>query len=554
MKADGTTSWKTVDLKIAGAQVLDGTGTDPYVADVLVDGGRIVGIGLFPHVRARELVDAHGLALAPGFIDMHAHADLSLLSGADADAKLLQGVTCQVIGQDGLGYAPVNASVRDAIAAQITGWNGPLPKEARWETMAQYLDALDRGSATNAVVLVPHGNLRMMVMGSDARRATDEELKQMCSLLDQALLEGGAGLSTGLTYTPASYADTEELVALCKVVAKHDGYFSPHTRSYGKGALESYQEMVDVARHSGVRLHLTHATMNFPENKGRAGELLDLVAQAREEGLQVSLDTYPYTAGATTLSALLPSWAFSDGASSLVKKLAEPHFRARVIHAMDVTGSDGAHGALVDWDAQEISGVANQALEPLVGLSIQQIHDQGLTRDLGIDLGIERGDEAVPAATALDIMVADCLATSILMHVGHEDNVVEMLKDPMHTAGSDGITVGSKPHPRAWGTFAKYLGDFSAEQQLIPLSKMVNHMTSRPARILKLKDRGTIAEGFIADLVLFDPQRVHDKATYEQPKQPATGVDSVWIAGHPVVRGGKLLSTTAGCALRATAP
>ncbi len=530
------------DVLIQGATLADGSReTQLQMVDVGLRDGRIARVApSLMEATADQKIEARGSVLAPGFIDMHAHADLSLLSGADADAKLMQGVTTQVIGQDGLGYAPVNAETKQPIAQQIAGWNGPLPSDANWWSMAEYLDRLDQGMPTNAVVLTPHGNLRMMVMGNQARMATDEELVKMQALLAKAMDEGSGGLSTGLTYTPATYADTRELVALCQVVADRNGYFSPHTRSYGKGALDAYQEMIEVAQHTGVRLHLTHATMNFPKNRGRVSELLQLVDEGRTRGLQISLDTYPYTAGATSLSALLPSWAFEGGTTALLERLGDLPTRARIIRELDEEGSDGAHGTVVDWDAQQVASVGSPELEALVGATIQQIHD---SETLRLVLGFPSYS---PAETALDLMIADILATTILMHVGHEENIVETMKDSFHTVGTDGITHGGRPHPRSWGTFARFLGHYTRDLGVMGLPEAVNHMTGRAAEVLGLTDRGLVREGYVADLVLFDPNLVQDRATYEQPKRTAAGVRYVWVGGKPAVREGKLAETRAG--------
>lgn len=544
-----------IDVLIRRALIVDGSeDARPYSADVGIQGGKIGWIRpdcadasgtAGTASQARLVIDAEGLVLAPGFIDMHAHADLSLITGADSEAKLRQGVTTQVIGQDGLGYAPINDEVFPLIAKQIAGWNGPVPSGSQWRSMEQYLAVLDAGSATNAIVLTPHGNLRMMVMGNQARIATDAEIAEMCVLLEESMAQGSAGLSTGLTYTPAMYADSRELVALCEVVASRGGYFSPHTRSYGAGALDAYAEMIEVARLSGVHLHLTHATMNFPQNLGRAKDMLDLIGGARNDGIAVSIDTYPYTAGSTTLSALLPSWAFEGGPASLLRRLGDPIQRSRMLHALDVSGSDGAHGTVVDWDAQQIAGVGDPNLEPVVGMTVEAIHRSGALERLC-------GSGATTAAeTALDLLLADGLATTILMHVGHEQNIETTITDPMHCAGSDGITHGTSPHPRGWGTFARYLGEYSRRRGLMSLTQVVAHMTGRPARVLGLHNRGFIRSGFVADLVLFDPDQIQDHATYESPKLPATGLELVLLSGHVVVSKDRLVREDAGTALRA---
>src|SRR3954447_2225023 len=282
------------DLLITGALVLDGSGAPGFHADVAVSGGRIVAIGNdLP--AAHRTIDADGLVLSPGFIDMHSHSDLQILVNPDHTAKVGQGVTLEVLGQDGLSCAPSDDPPRAAVRHQIAGWNGePDDFDFSWSTVAGYLDRLDQGIACNAAYLLPQGTLRMMVVGTANRPATRAELDEMKRLLAVGLAEGAAGMSSGLTYTPGMFADTLELVELCRVVASYGGYYSPHQRSYGKGALEAYGEMIDVARASGCALHLTHATMNFEPNRGRGGDLLALIDAGLADGVDITTDTYPY--------------------------------------------------------------------------------------------------------------------------------------------------------------------------------------------------------------------------------------------------------------------
>lgn len=267
------------------ATVVDGTGAARFVADVAVEGARIVAVltpqddtvlGLPAHAVE---IDARGLVLAPGFIDMHAHSDLAVLRGAAHDAKICQGVTTEVLGQDGLGYAPLDDATAAVIPAQIAGWNGAAP-DVPWRTMDDMLVAVDAATAANAAVLVPQGNLRMMAVGHENRAASAEEVAAMADILGRSLDAGAFGMSSGLTYTPGMYADTAELEALCRVVAERGGYWAPHTRSYGGGALDAYREALDIGRRTGCPIHLTHATMNFAPNRGRAAELLALVDEA----------------------------------------------------------------------------------------------------------------------------------------------------------------------------------------------------------------------------------------------------------------------------------
>ncbi len=528
-----------IDLLIRAATVIDGSGAPGSVADVAVDRGRILAVG--PEAagaRARHVIDADGLVVSPGFIDMHAHSDLQILANPDHTAKVSQGVTTEVLGQDGLSFAPIDESSRHAIRRQIAGWNGePDDFDFCWDTVGGYLDRLDGAIACNAAYLVPQGTLRMMVVGTEDRPATDSEHAQMARLLEQGLREGAVGMSSGLTYTPGMFADTDELVRLCAVVARHRGYYSPHTRSYGRAAVEAYAEMIEVARRSGCALHLTHATMNFGPNAGRAADFLALVDRALAEGVDLTLDTYPYLPGSTTLAALLPSWTAAGGPDALLASLDDPGVRTRLAHELEEVGTDGCHGCVTEWHTIQISGVRNPALEPYVGRRIDEI----------------AADEKTAATEVFfRILREDRLATTILQHVGHEENVRAIMQHSVHCGGSDGILVGGRPHPRAWGTFPRYLAHYVREEAVLDLTDCIHHLTGRPARRLRLTDRGLIAPGYVADLVVFDPATIRDAATFDAPRTQAEGIDWVFVGGQPVIAQGRRTDALPGRALRRT--
>ncbi|WP_194420229.1 family 20 glycosylhydrolase [Microbacterium abyssi] len=531
-----------------GATVVDGTGAARYAADVAVEGERIVAVLRAGDERTLELPDgavevaADGLVLAPGFIDMHAHSDLAVLRGAAHQAKIRQGVTTEVLGQDGLGYAPLDDAAASVIPAQIAGWNGS-PADVPWRTMDDLLTAIDDATTANAAVLVPQGNLRMMTVGHANRPATPSEIEAMCTQLGAALDAGAFGMSSGLTYTPGMYASTDELEALCRVVAERGGYWAPHTRSYGGGALDAYREVLDIGRRTGCAVHLTHATMNFAPNRGRAADLLALVDDAVADGVDVTLDTYPYLPGATTLSALLPSRLAEGGDLITAIRALDSDERERVRVELEEIGCDGFHGERADWSQIEISGTANAALAGLVGRTVAQI-------------AADEGRRAVDIV--LDTIVADAGATGILMHIGDEANVRAIMRHPRHTGGSDGILIGAKPHPRGFGTFPRYLGHYVRELGVLSLEQAVQHLSGTPARRLGLHrgdaPRGVIREGATADLVLFDPDTIAAGATFDDPRATPTGIVEVLVAGIPVVSDGDVTGATPGRALRMPPP
>ncbi|MDX2763520.1 N-acyl-D-amino-acid deacylase family protein [Streptomyces europaeiscabiei] len=536
-----------MDLVFRDAEVVDGSGDPSYRADVVVADGRITSIvkeaaaAGCQRPRARRELDAEGLVLAPGFVDMHAHSDLALLRDPEHTAKVAQGVTLEVIGQDGLSYAPVDDRTLEEVRRAITGWNGYGEDiDFSWRSVGEYLDRLDHGFdgegiALNAAYLVPQGTVRMLAVGWEDREATPRELDRMRESVAAGLREGAVGMSSGLTYTPGMYAEDAELTELCRVVASYGGYYCPHHRSYGAGALQAYAEMVALTREAGCALHLAHATMNFGVNEGRAPELLALLDDALAAGADITLDTYPYTPGCTTLVALLPSWASAGGPEAVLARLRDDDTAERVRHHLEVVGADGCHGVPVEWDTIEISGVTEPALSSYVGRTIARS-----ARAHGED----------PWVTARRLLVEDRLGSTILQHVGHEENVRTIMAHRAHTGGSDGILRGDKPHPRAYGTFPHYLGRYVRELGVLSLEECVAHLTSRPAARLRLADRGLVREGYRADLVLLDPATVAAGSTYEAPRTLPTGIPYVLVDGRFVVKDGRRTDVLAGRAIR----
>ncbi|KXT02223.1 hypothetical protein AC578_5053 [Pseudocercospora eumusae] len=571
----------TGDIVFQNATILDGSGDVPrHIGCVLVRDGKIHRVwnnhsplapGAIQQCQERgiQVIDCEDgkWHLCPGFIDMHAHSDLSLLHTPEHLAKVTQGVTTEVIGQDGISYSPVDDKSIARIREQIAGWNGN-PKDPpdffdRWRSVKEYLDVLDRERiATNAAYLVPQGNLRILVKGWDSSRATPEELEQMKKILVQALEDGAVGMSSGLTYVPGMFAPDEEIAELCKVVKQYGGYYCPHTRSYGKGALKAYREMIELAKQIGVRLHLTHATMNYPENAGRANELITMIDDAITAGVDISLDTYPYLPGSTTLASTLPSWAAS--AENPASLLDDPKTRAEIKRLALEEGTDGCHGCTLDWSILEIGGTQNPELaSKYVGKTIAQIAK-------------EQKRDAFD--TYIDILKEDNFNSTILSHCGHEANVRRIMRHPRHTGGSDGILTSTKPHPRGWGTFPRYLGhyardlpngksrdiyhstsstvydDVDAEKIFAGgLEEAVAHLTSRAAAVVRMKDRGLVREGYRADLVLFDKDEIRDAATYARPRQAAKGIRAVMINGFFAVEEAKATGARVGRTVRMVA-
>jgi len=501
-----------LDVLIRGGRVVDGSGAPAFAADVGIAGDRIVELGEIETEAART-IDARGLLVCPGFIDMHTHSDLALLADPAHEAKVCQGVTLEVLGQDGLSYAPVTDAVLAQVRAQLKGWNGDPELDYDWRTVGEYLDRLD-GRALNAAYLAPHGTIRMCAMGYENRAPTADELAHMQRLVDEALADGAFGLSAGLTYTPGSYADDDELVALLR-----GGFYCPHHRNYGLHALEAYADSIEVARRAGVPLHLAHAHLGFAVNRGRAPELL---AWIDDSDVDITLDTYPYLAGATYLHAFLPGWMHEGGTAETIRRLRDPSLRERLRVEIEEQGSDGFHQIPMDWSLIVVGG------ETVTDLA---------------------GDRR-PIDYVCDLLADEELSVSCIAHTGNEENVRTIMRHEAHTVGSDGILVGDPPHPRGWGTFPRYFAVYVRELGLLTWEQTVRKMTSLPARRLGLDDRGTLRVGAYADVTCIDPATIRDTATYEEPRSPPEGIPYVLVNGRIAVDRGRRTRELAGRALR----
>ncbi|WWD16951.1 hypothetical protein CI109_101383 [Kwoniella shandongensis] len=528
----------------------------PYKADILISGGliqRIAPPGSLSLSLSRGQLDgvrqieAEGWVLSPGFIDMHAHSDLYLLTHPDHEAKISQGCTTEVVGQDGISYAPVETSSQmRAIRDQIAGWNGNPSEEDypglglfEWKTVGGYLDCLERNkTATNVAMLVPQGNLRLLACGPWDAIATSDEIKKQEELLRAAMREGAVGMSSGLTYTPGMYASTSELACLCRVLGEEypGAYYAPHHRSYGFKALDSYAEMLSLGEATGCPIHLTHATLNFSENKGKAPLLISMIDQTRSTGADITLDTYPYLPGCTTLAALLPSWASAGGPLETLRRLENEMTREKIRRAVEVTGCDGGHGIPTNWDEIQIGSTSHPDLLSYSGRRVSEV---------ALSLNVP------PIQIFFDILIKDRLATSCIMHVGHEENVREIMCHETHCSGSDAILHGKSTHPRAYGTFPRFLGHYARDLSLMSMNEMIAHLTSRPAKRIGIyPHRGLIAESSAADLVLFNPATIKDRATYDKPKLRAEGIRFVLVNGEIAMDEGKLTGGRGGKVLR----
>ena len=510
----------TFDLLIHGARVFPGD-ESPRVADVGVIDGRIAAVGMgLPAAGAREVVAADGLMLCPGFIDLHAHSALEPFRDPGLAPKVAQGFTTELINPDGLAPAPVSRARWRERRSYLLPLEGSGPDEWTWSTVPQYLEALAAAHpATTLVPSVGHNAVRDFVMDGERRAPTGAELEAMRREVRAGLEAGARTLSFGLIYMPGAFADSEELVALAEEAARFGAPLVPHVRNEGAAVLEAVGEMIGVARRSGAPLHLSHLkVIGHPDLVPR---LLAEIDNARKE-IDITFDQYPYGAGSTMLSALLPPWTQEGGTATTLARLRDPEMRAAIAH--DVTGG------LPGWeniyltcgpDAIFISHAAARRADA-VGKSL-------------VALATESGGD--PWTAAVDLMSDTDLDVTMIDHYASEETVRTIFRHPLHLVGSDGI-YGSHPHPRLHGTAARVLGRFALREGLIPVEEAVARLTARAARRIRLGDRGRICEGLRADLVLLDPQSFIDNATYDHPTRRPAGVVGVWVAGRAVWRDG----------------
>lgn len=517
------------DLIVKGGRVVDGSGNPWYRADVAVTGGRIAAVGRLSS-DAERIIDAGGLVVAPGFIDTHSHSDLMLMAEPEAGQKIMQGVTTEVVGQDGLGEAPLRDDVIEDWRRYLSGLNGDPDIDWSWRSFAEYLDRLEAaGPATNVASLVGHGNLRLLAVGMEDRPPTPPEFDEMKGLLAEAMRQGAFGLSTGLIYPPCVYADSAELVELCRVVAAYGGLFVVHMRNEGDRLLESIDEVVAVGREAGVPVHISHFKASGKRNWGKVGDALELLEQARMEGVDVTVDQYPYTAGSTFLGSLLPVWAHEGGTARMLERLRDKSTRRRIASDMSVEGRSRDWG----WGNILVTSVKTEGNRQFEGETVEEIAE---------------ARRQTPIDVVLNLILEEENAVTMVGFSMSEDDVRTVMRSPLQMVCTDGIVLG-KPHPRAYGSFPRVLGRYVREG-VLRLEGAVRKMTSLPARTFGLHNRGLLRPGMCADITIFNPETVIDRATYQDPVQFPEGVEYVIVNGEVTVEDGEHTGVRAGHVLR----
>ena len=513
------------DIIIERGRVIDGTASPWFVCDVAIANGRIAAMGKLDSAPTKRRIDAAGKVVCPGFIDAHAHSELAIMANPRHESRTMQGFTTEVLGMCGLSVAPSTTPTTAAMNDYYTAVLGrPLPADASF-TVAQLLDRLDRQSAVNVAYCVPHATLRVEAAGMRAGPVTEAEMAKMKALLAQAMADGACGMSTGLMYFPSSEADTAELVELSRVVAECGGVYTTHMRNYGDDFAGSLEEVITIGREANLPVHVSHFRMTAGA-KGRADEFLARLDQARAEGIDITCDCYPYLLGCTVLTYyVLAMEAYDGGKEKLLAKLRDPAQRA----ALQRERPEGFEHEVF------IGAVASEANREAQGLSLHELAER-------------RGTDYYNACC--DLLVEEKLLVTAIGISADEDDLRQVMRHPASMLGSDSVPVDGRCHPRVFGAAGRYLAKYVLGEKLMRLEEAIRKMTSFPALRHGLTDRGALKVGLAADVVVFDPATLRDKATYEEPRQHPDGIEHVIVNGEPVVSNGTHTGATPGRAMR----
>lgn len=523
------------NVLIENGTVYDGYGGDPVTADIGIKGDRIVKVGDLEGT-ADIIIDAEGLAVAPGFINMLSWATDSLIEDGHSQSDIRQGVTLEVMGE-GVSYGPLN----DALKQQFMDWQSDIKYDIEWTTLGEYLQYLeDKGVSTNVASFVGATTVRMHELGEEDRAPTAEELDRMKALVRQAMEEGALGVGSSLIYAPAFYAETEELIELNKVAAEYGGRYISHIRSEGNNLLEAVDELITIAREAGIGAEIYHLKAAGKKNWNKIDQVFAMVESARADGLDITADMYTYTAGATGLDAAMPPWVQEGGYEAWAERLRDPEIREqmKVAISSDAEDWENLYYAAGGPENVILVGFKNPDLKHLTGKTVAEVAEM-------------RGTSV--EETIMDLVIEDGSRVGTVYFLMSEENVKKKIAQPWMAFDSDaeslapeGAFLLSNPHPRAYGTFARLLGKYVRDEQVISLQEAIRRLTSFPAENLKLDKRGAIEIGYFADIAIFDPATIQDHATFAEPHQYSTGVEHVFVNGVQVLEDGEHTGATPG--------
>ena len=516
----GCRTGKDYDLLVKDGLIFDGQGRPPFRADIAISGDSIADIGNIGNSRGKTIINARGLAVSPGFIDVHDHSDLSLIVNPKAESVIHQGITTLVSGNCGSSPFPIPEEVFEQ---EREGAKKIYDLDLNWKDLPGFFSRVEeKGIAPNYATLVGHGSIRGAAMGFNDRQPAPGELERMKRLVDEHIRGGAFGLSSGLEYTPGSFAQPLEIAELCKIVAHLDGVYATHMRNEGDGLLESLDESISAARTSGVRLQISHFKVAYPRNWSKVDAALARLEQAGREGVDIFCDRYPYIAGSTGLSFYFPAWAKQGTTEDFLDRLKDPSLDGKLRSYLAEQEKK-----LGSWDKVLISSVVSEKNRNLQGKNI---------------LEAAKETQREPYDFIRDLLIEEKNLVSMIAFTMSEDNLMKILAHPLVGVGCDGAAVApygilgrDKPHPRNYGTFPRVLGRYVRGEKILPLEEMIKKMTSIPSRRFGFEKRGSLRPGFFADLVIFDPDRVEDKATWVDPHQYPVGLDYVIVNGEIVV-------------------
>ncbi|MBM6915757.1 D-aminoacylase [Gemmiger formicilis] len=522
---------------IINGTVVDGTGKPGYKANVLVEDDKIAAIGDIQPAEGMEVIDAAGLVVAPGFIDTHSHSDLKILEEPEVAPKVMQGITTEILGQDGISMAPLPVEYISPWRKNLAGLDGDSDN-INWEfkNTEGYLAMIDAVKpGLNECYLVPHGNIRMEAMGLENRQPNEEELEKMRQITRREMEAGAVGLSTGLIYMPCAYSESKEIIEMCKVVAEYDGIFVIHQRSEADTILDSMEEVIRIGRESGVKIHYSHFKVCGKKNWDKIDKVIELLEKAEAEGIRVSFDQYPYVAGSTMLGVILPPWVHDGGTNKVIERLHDPELRKKMVYDIEhgIPGWDN-FVEFAGLDGIFVTSVKTQKNQDAVGLSLTE-------------LGKLRGKD--PYEATFDLLMEEENAVGMVDFYGTEEHVQLFMKRPEMNACTDGL-LGGKPHPRVYGAFPRILGKYVREDKALTLEEAVYKMTRKPATTFNMEGRGEIKVGNYADITIFNPDTVIDKGTFTDPVQFPEGIEYVLVNGGVTVTNGKHTGNRSGVVLR----
>ncbi|MDW0092038.1 D-aminoacylase [Clostridioides difficile] len=517
--------------------IVDGNKTPAYEGDILIENEKILKISQDLNEEADKVIDAKGRVICPGFIDTHSHSDLVILVNPYNEVKIRQGITTEVLGQDGISMAPLPQEHISSWRKNLAGLDGESDEiDWKYETTENYLKMMDyNGVGLNETYLVPHGNVRMEAMGLEDRPATKEEIQKMCEITERELKAGAIGLSTGLIYIPCAYSLTEEIIEMCKVVAKYDGVFVVHQRSEANTILTSMEEIIEIGKQSGVKVHFSHFKVCGKANWKYIPQVIELLEKAEKEGIRVSFDQYPYAAGSTMLGVVLPPWAHSGGTDKLIERLSDENERAKM-------KKDIANG-IEGWD----NFIEFAGIDQIFVTSVKTEKNKDVIGKSLLEIGKMRGKD--PLDATFDLLKEEENAVGMVDFYGLEEHIIGFMKRDEQNVCTDGLLAG-KPHPRAYGSFPKILGRYVRELNVLTIEEAVYKMTKKAATSFSIKDRGELKEGYFADIVIFDKDTVSGCDDFINSMQYPTGIDYVIINGNCVVEEGKYNKIKAGKVLK----